>query len=171
MNLQNWEGVSTLSIGIEGAINSEVLLEDKSQTMPISIGTIASDNGRSSLTLPNNKNQLDQVKTIIIRTCENDFTVASKTIKINEIALGEIGVVTSIEAKEGILSESLNISIYPNPSQDGVFNLSESANWEVISILGEKLKAGEGATINLSGYPKGIYIFNINSKTEKIVIE
>ena len=171
MKLQNWEGVSALSIDIEGAKNSEVLLEDKSQTKPISLGTIAFNNGASSLTLPNNKNQLDQVKTIIIRTCENDFTGASKAIKINEIALGEVKVITSIEAKEEILSETLNISIYPNPSKDGVFNLSESANWEVVSILGEKLKAGEGATINLSGYPKGIYLFKINSKTEKIVIE
>lgn len=71
---------------------------------------------------------------------------------------------------ENILDES-TISIFPNPSNDGIFNLSQNSNWKVTSILGNQLLEGNGDVINLYGYPKGIYLIKLGEVINSVVIE
>ena len=69
-------------------------------------------------------------------------------------------------------NESYNkIQVYPNPSNNGIFNISESAYWKVYSVLGEEMKSGFGDQINLSGNSKGVYLIKVNGTVERIVIE
>ncbi len=69
-------------------------------------------------------------------------------------------------------ADELNgVFIYPNPSTDGVFNLSQEVNWKVTSVLGEELMNGSGDIINISEQPKGVYLIKINDRIEKIVLE
>ena len=42
------------------------------------------------------------------------------------------------------LINSEEVSIYPNPSESGVFKLSEAGTWEVFSIQGAVILQGEG---------------------------
>ena len=77
------------------------------------------------------------------------------------------GFVTSVDND---MNEE-NLVIYPNPSQDGVFSLSQSADWKVTSVLGVQLKAGKSNQINISEYPKGIYLIETNEKVQRVVIE
>lgn len=65
----------------------------------------------------------------------------------------------------------MDISIYPNPNQDGIFNLSQTDNWRVTSILGKELKSEKSNQINLSGYPKGVYLVKMNDRIKRLVIE
>ena len=67
--------------------------------------------------------------------------------------------------------EKVERFIFPNPSNDGIFNLSESDVWKVTSITGKELKAGNGNLIDLSSYPKGVYLIKINDKVERVVVE
>lgn len=67
-----------------------------------------------------------------------------------------------------------SINVYPNPSK-GVFNiksLSTDSNLVLYNTLGGKIEKGLSSenTIDLTGYPKGIYLLNIsnNEKTETI---
>ena len=76
---------------------------------------------------------------------------------------------TSLEFEEE--DRVSQISIYPNPSNDGIFNLSQNSNWKVTSILGEELKSGNSNQINLSDHPKGLYLIKINEKIERVVVE
>jgi hypothetical protein len=74
------------------------------------------------------------------------------------------------------------INIYPNPSQ-GKFNINcyfDFKTLEVQTILGEKIfhfnynKFGTNYEIDLSGYPKGVYLVKVNNGikiyNKKIVI-
>ena len=75
-------------------------------------------------------------------------------------------VITDIE-EDAIVSQN---SIFPNPSQDGIFNLSQTTTWEITSVLGKKLMSGNGNQIDLTSYPKGIYLVIVGDKTERIII-
>ncbi len=59
-----------------------------------------------------------------------------------------------------------NLKVYPVPSKDGLFNLSVSSKWNVYSLLGIQVKEGNGSLVDISKYPKGIYIL----KTEAGII-
>ena len=60
----------------------------------------------------------------------------------------------------------MEIIIFPNPSADGVFNISQSANWKVTSVLGEELKSVNSNQKNLSKHPKGIYLTNLKARSK-----
>jgi len=72
-----------------------------------------------------------------------------------------LGVNDFIDAK--------NISIAPNPSSDGVFNLAEATKWEVYSVLGVKVAAGEGTSINISSAAKGNYIVKTGNSSKVVI--
>ena len=79
-----------------------------------------------------------------------------------------VDLVTDIEEE---VVEFAHLSVFPNPSQDGIFNLSLSANWKTYSVLGKELKSGNSNTINLSDYPKGVYLVKMNDMIERVVVE
>ncbi|MBC3758693.1 carbohydrate-binding protein [Hyunsoonleella sp. SJ7] len=51
-----------------------------------------------------------------------------------------------------------DFKVYPIPSSDGRFNLSKPKIWTVYSLLGRKIAQGNGHTVDISKYSKGIYI-------------
>lgn len=55
------------------------------------------------------------------------------------------------------------LKIYPNPSKNGQFYLSDSAKWSLYSLVGTKVLEGNGSIINISNFSKGIYLL----KTDK----
>ena len=61
--------------------------------------------------------------------------------------------------------------VYPNPSQDGVFQLSKDTKWMAYSVLGRELKSGNSNQIDLSEFTKGVYLVKINETIQRIVVE
>ncbi len=66
---------------------------------------------------------------------------------------------------------SSEINIYPNPNSSGMFNLSEISTYEVFSIAGVLVVSGQGESVDLSAYPKGVYILQTEQSIHKIVFE
>lgn len=60
-------------------------------------------------------------------------------------------------------------SVYPNPSNDGMYNLSFVADWKVVSIRGSVLLQDNSNQVDLSAFPSGIYILEIGTKKIKLV--
>jgi len=56
------------------------------------------------------------------------------------------------------LETTNNLYVYPVPSTDGIFHLSKLTNWEVYSMAGVKLESGFGRLVDVSLFPKGIYV-------------
>ena len=44
-------------------------------------------------------------------------------------------------------------------------------SWKAYSVLGKELKAGIGNNINLSDYPKGVYLVKTNDTMQRVVLE
>ena len=63
------------------------------------------------------------------------------------------------------------ISVFPNPSNNGVFQIKNQTpqNWKVYSITGKKMIEGKGNIIDISSYAKGVYILNINNSFVKLL--
>lgn len=59
--------------------------------------------------------------------------------------------------------------VFPNPSESGVFNLSDSMVFEVYSLNGELLLRGEGNQVDISGFSKGVYLLRGDQKVIKLV--
>ncbi len=59
--------------------------------------------------------------------------------------------------------------VYPNPSANGIFNLSEAQKWEVFSITGVKVIEGNGNVIDISQFSKGLYYLKTNLGVMKII--
>jgi poly(hydroxyalkanoate) depolymerase family esterase len=61
------------------------------------------------------------------------------------------------------------MQLFPNPSEDGNFNLSLATEWRVYNTIGEMILQGYDTRINLSDYPSGIYILESKFGRQKIV--
>jgi hypothetical protein len=61
------------------------------------------------------------------------------------------------------------VSVFPNPSSTGEFNLNRNISYSVYSIDGLKIKSGTESIIDLSAYPKGIYILKTETSVHKII--
>ncbi|MDG1148651.1 MAG: T9SS type A sorting domain-containing protein, partial [Crocinitomicaceae bacterium] len=63
-------------------------------------------------------------------------------------------------------------TIYPVPSSTGVFYSSEEfqSEYEIYSITGNKILEGKNMRIDLSDQPKGMYIFQYEGWTKKLLI-
>ena len=75
------------------------------------------------------------------------------------------GVVTGVE-----LANSSDNSVYPNPTHHHV-QWNETAEWTLYNSLGAALATGKGTQIDLSNFPTGIYLLNINGELKKVVKE
>lgn len=173
LETQNWEGIRKINISAAGLLGSDVFIKDATSANLIKLGTITKDVGFSIFTLPTVISQIDQVTEVIIRSCENDISTASKSISIDEISLGDVppGVISAIDNNLTETDLVTDLKIYPNPSKDGIFTLSEEIDWKVISITGKELKSGTGNQINLSTYPKGVYLVKMNDQVARVVVD
>lgn len=69
-------------------------------------------------------------------------------------------------------NNSFDNKIYPNPSTNGLFTLKRPENWKVFTINGIKIAEGEGASINLFQFAKGLYFVNLSGpKNYKVIIK
>ncbi len=85
----------------------------------------------------------------------------------------DISIYNDGNSNLSINSNSLSnkeLLVYPNPSKSVFFQLSEATYWEVYSILGVKIKAGEDKLIDLSSESKGLYFLKSENKIKKIII-
>ena len=77
--------------------------------------------------------------------------------------------VTSVSSKDlrdlGKIDDeaSLQIFVSPNPSESGVFNLSQPESWSVSNLNGQIVLNGRGTIINLSSKQRGLYILRTSS--------
>jgi len=62
------------------------------------------------------------------------------------------------------------LEVYPNPSNNGLFNLSIESKWEVYSVLGAKIAEGEGTKVDLSNAAKGAYILKTGNTSKKLIV-
>lgn len=68
--------------------------------------------------------------------------------------------------------QSLNkISVFPNPSSSGVFNIKTQAplNWEVHTLDGRKVLSGKGSKVNIASFSKGMYILRTGNSFAKLL--
>ncbi len=61
------------------------------------------------------------------------------------------------------------MQLFPNPSEDGYFNLSLATDWRVYNSLGELLFQGKDTNINLTEYPAGMYMLESKFGRQKLV--
>lgn len=76
-------------------------------------------------------------------------------------------VVTSTEE----ISTVGDVLVFPNPSSNGIFNLSTVEYWSVLSTLGAELISGTGDKIDLSTYPKGVYLIKVKNQIERVIVD
>ena len=63
------------------------------------------------------------------------------------------------------------VSVFPNPSNNGVFQIKTQIpqSWIVYSISGKKVAKGKGFFVDISSYPKGVYILRTNNTFVKLL--
>ena len=67
---------------------------------------------------------------------------------------------TAYNAFLGIESEDqdkIDLAVYPNPSQTGLFNLSKTIDYVVVDLFGQIITQERGNRINLTNSPSGVY--------------
>ena len=68
------------------------------------------------------------------------------------------------------LSKEDALLVYPNPSANGVFNLSKASSWIVFNSLGQVIAQGKGAQVDLSSKSDGFYFLRSEGNTEALVL-
>ena len=74
-------------------------------------------------------------------------------------------IITTVESE---FSED-QLSVFPNPSNSGLFTINTNQNWEVYNYQGQLIKVGNGEGIDLNTHPKGIYLLKVNDQIIKLV--
>ena len=64
-----------------------------------------------------------------------------------------------------------DVKVYPNPSANGQFTLTKHQKWEVYTTLGIKVASGEGKSVDLSAFHKGVYILKTQQTINKILFQ
>ena len=94
------------------------------------------------------------------------FTVLSNGFNLDKVVF-KPSLVTSTSSN----FNSDELAVFPNPSSNGVFNISESLNWEVFSTKGVFVSQGESNLVDLSDQPQGVYFLRMNEVIKKVVIQ
>lgn len=94
------------------------------------------------------------------------------TVKVEENGFNMDKIVFSESAITSINGKASNqLTIFPNPSNDGIFTLSQDAEWSVVNLRGRTIKSGSGKTIDLSSKTKGTYLLKTKNIVQKLVVE
>ena len=72
----------------------------------------------------------------------------------------------------GNLEEGVNNSfkLYPNPTTGSVF-WNTTQDWQLMDVTGQVLENGNGTSVDLSPYSKGLYIFKTSNSRVRIIRE
>ena len=125
-------------------------------------------------------------------TGPNNFSGETRSVTLNNIDINDGGIYTAsyttpsgcqsshefnisvitspVTALETNKSNNDALSVYPNPSSNGEFKLSQSVKWEVYSTQGALISKGEGHVIDLGDKPEGNYLLKTPATIEKIII-
>jgi len=63
------------------------------------------------------------------------------------------------------------ITVYPSPSDNGLFEISKEVTWEVFNTMGTKIREGNSDYIDLSDQPSGLYLVKIDKQVIKVIIK
>jgi Secretion system C-terminal sorting domain len=74
-------------------------------------------------------------------------------------------------AKENVQKIQNSVKVYPNPTKDGVFHLTQTCNWRVYSILGIELKSGHSNQVDLSEQPKGTFLVKVSADGSTVTLK
>lgn len=61
--------------------------------------------------------------------------------------------------------------VYPNPTSGDAYLTKSGIEWDLFDIQGKKLLHGHTPTLNLSAYPQGIYLLQVEGSVYRIVKE
>lgn len=61
------------------------------------------------------------------------------------------------------------VTIFPNPSDNGIFTLSIETEWEVLNLQGETILEGIGNRIDLTNQNNGVYIIKTEGRAAQLV--
>lgn len=86
---------------------------------------------------------------------------------------GETEKIVTVEVKM-VTGQSSSIdlnglTIFPNPSNSGVFKISELSDWTLYNLSGIQLYSGKSDRVDLSSEPQGIYFLKINEKVIQLL--
>jgi BNR repeat-containing family member/Bacterial Ig domain len=103
------------------------------------------------------------------------LSVGTHTLKA--VATDTKGAITTVQITIKVerptnLNDVFNfdkLSIYPNPSNGGVFNLSKAVDCVVLDAQGKVLFNGVTAQVNLDAYSKGIYLLKSGGDGYKLI--
>lgn len=65
--------------------------------------------------------------------------------------------------------QSASMTVFPNPSDDGIFYLNAEADYQVFNSAGTSIVNARGVSFNLSKYPKGIYYLKVNEANVRLI--
>lgn len=102
-------------------------------------------------------------------------TLAPGTYTLKAIAtaingeFAETSIAITISAVTGIIEDQIrDFDIYPNPVVNTIF-LSKSIKWELLSSEGKLLLTGEGDSIPMESFEKGIYFVKTPTTVKSII--
>ena len=74
-----------------------------------------------------------------------------------------------IDNTEDEILKANALKAFPNPASNGIFNVNIEDEWDVYSSVGAKVLEGAGSEVNLSNFPKGIYILKTEYASMKLI--
>ncbi|WP_300671032.1 choice-of-anchor J domain-containing protein [Soonwooa sp.] len=92
--------------------------------------------------------------------------------KIMEESFGSVEVVYSLICNMLAVSETNHnrLQLYPNPTNGIVkINTKEKVDIKIYDISGKKIKEDKANIVDISSFPSGVYYFNVNGETTKII--
>lgn len=93
------------------------------------------------------------------------FKVEQNGFNIDKIVFAP-STVTSTNERSSLEA----LVIYPNPNTSGIFKLTQSVEWKIISTQGVLITQGAGKQIDLSGINKGVYLVQLPSGVAKRIV-
>lgn len=125
-----------------------------------------------------------EISTDVTIPSTSDWDSYSELVKIVNLPAGEHVLRFNIEkggfnldkiefAKMAITSIDENVvsafSVYPNPSQDGIYHLNKEYAYSIYNSRGMRVKEGVGSLVNLSNQEKGIYVLHVGLEQIKLM--
>lgn len=165
--------------GVVMPLTGTVLLQARTSITLLPNVTIAASASKTFEAKVDNPYNCSNVNNYNLRVAPNN-NVYNNNDDISSII--EDGIVTSPYKKEQT-TDKTGIEVYPNPNS-GVFTLSTNfvnGNIEIVDVLGNRikqLKINDNSyfqMVDISDYPKGIYIINVisqgNKTTKRVVVQ
>lgn len=88
----------------------------------------------------------------------------------------QVTLIFNIKIQDDIITGNLeeqvsnSFKLYPNPTTGSVF-WNTTKNWQLMDVTGQVLESGNGTSLDLSPYPKGLYILNADNSRIRIIRE